>query len=90
MSIEDLLKDALDETGVGLDHAREDVALYMVQRAAHLSTLVGQPGFELALRAERDNVALYAGVQASLQAAAADQRMVGLIQGILFRMAVTA
>ena len=87
MNAHDLLKDALDETGVSLSRARDEVLLYTAQRAAHLSTLVGQPGFELALRAERDSVALYAGVSASIQATAAEGRILGIIQGILFALA---
>ncbi len=78
-----LLKDAFDEAGKELRIDLNALALYAQERAAHLATLAGQPGFELALRAERDNVTLRAGIAAVEQADATDQRIVGLIHGAL-------
>ncbi len=78
-----LLSDALSETGASLQGDLHEVALYANERAAHLSTLVGQAGFEHAVRAERDNVMLKAAVVATEQADAVDQRIVGLVQGAL-------
>lgn len=77
------LEAALRETGVQLLHSTADVAIYTAQRAAHLSTIVGQEGFDEALQAERDAVCLFAGVSAVKEADAADARIVGLIQGAL-------
>jgi len=59
------------------------LTVYAAERAAHLSTLVGQPGFEEAVRAERDNVVLRAGIAATDAADAVDQRTIGIIHGVL-------
>jgi len=82
-SFQRVLQDALRETGMQLKQSAVDVAVYAAGRAAHLTTIVGQPGFDEALRAERDNVVLFAGVSAVRTADAADQRIVGLIWGAL-------
>jgi len=46
-------------TGLGLDFSGsvEEVKLYAAQSMARLATLVGQPGYEMAVEAERDIVA---------------------------------
>src|SRR5688500_10084803 len=82
-SFEKMLKDALRETGASLQQRAKEVAQYMAERTAHLSTIVGEPGFEQALRAERNNIALKAGLKVADNAEAADQRLVGIIQGAL-------
>lgn len=82
--LERLLKDAAKETGRDLQFNTVAVAAYAAERTAYLSTLVGQPGFEEAVRAERDNVALKAGLTAVATADAADARLIGIIQGVLF------
>jgi len=87
MDYEQLLKDALEETGVNLRISKEFLVQYTAARAAHLTTIIGQPGYDRALRAERDSIALYAGLNATLQAEAADARIVGIIQAILFGLA---
>lgn len=79
----ELLERTLQETGAELDQAVDEVALYMADRTAHLSTLVGQPGFQEAVIAERDNVAMFAGLLAVDLADATDARIVGVIQGAL-------
>lgn len=82
--LETLLKDAARETGRDLQGNTVEITTYAAERTAYLSTLVGQPGFEEAVRAERDNVALKAGISAVKTADAADARIVGIIQGVLF------
>lgn len=82
--LERLLKDAAKETGRDLRGNLAAVTLYAAERTAYLSTLVGQPGFEEAVRAERDNVALKGGIASVKAADAADARIVGIIQGVLF------
>lgn len=77
----ELLDDFVQETGRGLQAGTAELAAYAAGRSAHLSTLVGDPGFAVALRAERDAVALKAGITAVRQGDAADQRIVGLIHG---------
>lgn len=57
------------------------IAQDAAERTTHLSTLVGQPGFERAVVAERDNIALRAGIQAAQTGDAVDQRVLGLLQG---------
>lgn len=55
----------LDDLGVGAEAARAELAEYAAERAAHLSAIVNEPGFPEAVRAERDNVALKAGILAA-------------------------
>lgn len=82
--LERLLKDASRETGRDLKGNLAEVTMYAAERTSYLSTLVGQKGFEEAVRAERDNVALKAGIKSVKAADAADARIVGIIQGVLF------
>lgn len=78
-----LLHDAVDETGIVLGKSVDEVAEYASTRAEHLSTIVGQQGFELAARAERDNVALFAGVEVAGDLDEIDGQLIGLIKGML-------
>jgi hypothetical protein len=75
------LEAVLRETGGQLKRSTAEVAAYAAERAAHLARIVGQPGFEEAVKAERDSVALYSGVNVTNNADAADNRIIGLIQG---------
>lgn len=79
-----LLEDAIRGTGKELKVSLDQLALYTAERSAVLATLVGQPGFEQAVTVERDNVALRGAIEIGRSAAAADQRTIGIIQGILF------
>lgn len=79
---EALLQDAAREMGRDLGDLSA-VRAYAAQRALHLSTLVDQPGYELAIRAERNNVAAELGLDVTASADKFDQRLVGLIQGAL-------
>ena len=81
---ENLLRSAIEETGADLERSAAEVAAYMSTRVATLALLVGQVGYEQAVIAERDNVALFAGLRAVEQADAASARIFGLIQGALF------
>ncbi len=80
---EDLLEEAAKSTGVELVNGAKEVAAYAAQRAAVLATLVGRPGYQQAVIAERDNVALFAGVSGVDKADAGQQRLIGIIQGAL-------
>lgn len=84
---EDLIRDAVRETRADLAIDSDELVRYTAERAAHLSTLVGQPGFQRAVVAERNAVALKAGLDATLRAEAADARLVGVIQGALLGLA---
>jgi hypothetical protein len=91
------LDTALKETGLQLQKSAHEVATYAALRSVHLAGAVGQKGFQEAVVAERDAVALYAGIQLVAAADAADDitlsrarnRLVGLIHGAL-AMAVSA
>ncbi len=87
-SITDQLEVFALQTGRFLQADVTDVGMYAAQRAAHLATLVGQPGFEDAVLAERDNVVLKAGILAARRGDAVDQRLIGIIQGALRTAAV--
>lgn len=76
-----LIKDGAEEVGRDLGDDLEAVAVYAEQRSAHLATITAEPGFERAVRAERDSVALKAGINVTDTATTADQRLVGLIHG---------
>lgn len=78
-----ILKDALEETGVSLKKSAEEVALYTSERADNLAFAAAEPGFEYTVRAERDNVALFAGLEAADTLDAQEMRVVGVIQGLL-------
>lgn len=84
--MDELLKQLWDETikelrrhanelGHELGEAVDDAAAYAAERTAHLALAVGEPGFAETLAVERDNIALYAGLQAVEQAEALDDRM---------------
>jgi hypothetical protein len=80
---EDVLTQALKDTKLDFDFSVKEVAVYAAQRAAFLATVVGQLGYEQAVIAERDNVALYAGLKSVEMADASQQRLIGVIQGAL-------
>lgn len=79
----DLLKVNAVEANEELVDDINAVREYFAQRAAHLATCVGQPGFSEAVRAERDNVALKACVKAAGHADNIDGRILGFIEGAL-------
>lgn len=87
MSAEQLLRDALEETGVSLDVAKDEAVRIVVEEAALLALASGEPGFDMVVRSSRDNVALRLGINSSLEARAADSRIVGIIQAILIGVA---
>lgn len=88
-NFESLLKSAVEETGARLKATPRAIALYMSERALHLSTISHEPGFDQAVRAERNNVAMRAGIETHAQASAIDFQLLGLIQGAL-RVAAVA
>ena len=79
-----LFEDAIAETGASLEMGVAELAAFAAERSAYLATLVDDPGFNVALRGERDAVVLQAGIIAVQQVDQIDQtvqRFVGLIQG---------
>lgn len=81
--LEHLLETAVRETGVELTQGSKEVATYAAQRAVFLAGLVGRPGYQQAVIAERDNVALFAGISGVNAADGAQQKLIGVIQGAL-------
>lgn len=80
-NLKELLKEAVNDTGRDLSTSLDEVALAMSESTARLALSVGQPGFEMALIAERDIVAIKAGLSAVGSADAIDNRIIGVIQG---------
>lgn len=87
MTPQDLLLDALKETGVSLRISTNELLEYTAEIGAKLALAAGEPGFEKALIAARNAVALKAGLNATLEAEAADARVVGVISGVLLSLA---
>lgn len=79
----EMIEATLRQLGRELRVGVAELSQYAAARTEHLSTLVGEPGFEEAVLAERDNVLLRAGITATRTADVADQRFVGIIQGAL-------
>ena len=74
---------ALRDQGRELRTASAELADFAAERAAHLETFVGQPGFEEAVQAEADRIALRAAGEAVKQADEADTRLVSIIASAL-------
>lgn len=79
------LKDLIEQAAAGVDlgESAQSIAAYAASRAAYLSTLVALPGFQEAVMAERDNVALRAGIVASSIAKSSEAQLLGVLQGAL-------
>lgn len=69
--------------GVAFTSDIEGVAAYAAGRADHLSFAIGEPGFELALRAERDSLAIRASLGVVAHADQIDARILAVAQGSL-------
>ena len=80
----DSLKASLKETGRKIDVDLEEVRVYAASQMTQLALAVGEPGYDRAVIAARDNVAMKAGLLAVAHADAIDSRIVGVIQGSLF------
>lgn len=83
LNLSDLLEESAKELGLEIKGGAQALAVYAAERTSYLSLLVGQPGFEQAVVAERANVALRAGIAAIDTADAAQSRFLGVIQGAL-------
>jgi hypothetical protein len=76
------------ELGIDLIETEDVLRGYASESIARLTTIIGQPGFELAVQAERDILAIKAGLQLVKDADRSDMRAIGLIEGAL-RMAAS-
>lgn len=79
----DALSGAVDRLGVSLEANMDELRTYAAERMLHLSGLIGQPGYQEALVAERDNVALKAGLLLVDASDRADAELLGLITGAM-------
>ena len=70
--------------GVELKDGGLELKLVVSQELAQLALAVGEPGYERAVTAARDNVALAAGLMVVSVADSSDARLLGIIQGALF------
>lgn len=86
-----LIVDQAREVGQAVADDLDAVALYASQRADHLSLVLasGEPGFEDALVAERDNVVLRAAVASVERADDLDSRILTVASRAI-RIAATA
>lgn len=75
--------DFLNDMRLGAEGVREELAMYAAERAYQLSFAVGEPGYDEALEAARNSIALMAGIAAVEQADKADMHVLGLIGGAL-------
>lgn len=78
-----MLTDAVKDTGADLAASKEEVAVYMAERAQHLSLITHEVGFGAAVIREANNVAMKAGLSVSENAGRADSRLFGMIGGAL-------
>lgn len=75
--------DVLNDLKIGSEEARAEIAAYAAERADSLALAVGEPGYDEALIAARDSVALKAGIVAVDEADEVDANILGLIAGLL-------
>ena len=78
-----LLETTADRLGVELMGTGVEMRDYAKSRMLFLASIIDEPGFDLALLAERDNVAMYAGIAAADIGDAADVELRGAILGAL-------
>ena len=78
-----LLQNTAEEFRTTLRVDLNELAIYTSEQIAALSAAVGQPGYNEAVITARNNIALKAGIQATREADAADQRILGIVQAVL-------
>lgn len=78
-----MFENYLKASGIDLQQASSDVALFAAQRAAHLASLTGQAGFQEAVEAEADRVWMFATGRAVRAGDANDARLWGIVAGFL-------
>lgn len=79
-----VLEDTLKETGRELRVSVADLRQRAGEQMALLALAAGEPGYERAVVAARDNVLLLAGIEAVEHADAVDSRIIGVVQAGLF------
>lgn len=87
---EGLMKDTFGGLGKELKFTTfEELALFMEERTLHLAGIVEEPGYPDAVLAERDAIAIKAGIVTTRAGSLVDQRILGVISGAL-RIAILA
>lgn len=88
-NIQQQFADALAQTGVELEQAGADVALFTAQRAAHVSAAAAanEPGLDQVMRDEQDRCFLFATGRTVRSGDAADAQAWGLFRGFLIGVA---
>lgn len=84
-----LIVDEARAVGVEVRADLEDAKAYAAERAEALAAAVGEPGFDEAILAERDNVVLRVAVASVDRADAVDARVLSTAAGAL-RLAAVA
>lgn len=82
-SAEYRIANLLKDTGKSAAKSVREIAEFTAERALALTMAAGEPGYEMILRAEADNVLLFAGLQAVEQADEADQRLFSVVRDVI-------
>lgn len=84
------IEEALRETHGEIKKTPAIVAQYAAERAAHLATLVGKPGFDQAWRIEQSNVLAFAEIEVTRQGWRVNDQLAATIRTALLFVARTA
>jgi len=76
------------DLGTNAKAQARDIALYVRERAAHLASIVGQPGYEQAFAIERDALALKTAVAVTHTADETDRKALAVLDTVL-RLAIS-
>lgn len=87
MNLQESIAEALVSTGVEFTASAGAIAQLTTLRAAELVVLVGLPGYDQAVIAARDEIALAAGLAAVDSADRAASSVLSIIQGGLLMLA---
>lgn len=87
MDFQSVIAAALDETGATLRQGAAEIAAVTAMRGAELASLVGQPGYDQAVIAARDEISLIAGISIVNKADKTANRVRSVIQGSLMFVA---
>lgn len=79
-----VLQGTLKETGRELKVSVSDLRQRAAEQMAQLALAAGEPGYDRAVIAARDNVLLLAGIESVERADAVDNRIIGVVQAGLF------
>lgn len=80
----ELINGVIDETGRTIGLSKDQLKIEAANQLGMLALAVGEPGYDRAVLASRDNMALSMGLAAVGEADAVDARILGVLQGGLF------